>query len=24
MIDNAWLEQPPTAADRDALVSAKK
>lgn len=23
MIDNAWLEQPPTTADRDALVSIK-
>jgi hypothetical protein len=24
MIDNGWLEQPPTAADRDALMSGKK
>lgn len=24
MIDNAWMEQPPTAVDRDALVSGKK
>jgi hypothetical protein len=24
MINNVWMEQPPTAADRDALVSGKK
>jgi hypothetical protein len=24
MINNAWMEQPPTAVDRDALVSNKK
>jgi hypothetical protein len=24
MIDNAWLEQPPTTVDHNALVSSKK
>jgi hypothetical protein len=24
LIDNAWLEQPPTSADRDALIASKK
>jgi hypothetical protein len=24
MIDNAWMEQPPTAPDREALISSKK